>query len=160
MTPSGNGVNIIGCSARSVTSSMAMCATNTLAVGSHSVSATYTGDLNSQPSTSTTVNQIVDKAATATTVSSDNNPAVFGQSVTFTATVAAIAPGGGTPTGTVTFQDGGVNLGSCSSNALGSGTATCTTTALSVGTHAITANYNADSNFSSSASSALNQTVN
>jgi len=36
---------------------------------------------------------------------------VFGQPVTFTATVAAKSPGAGTPTGTVTFKDGSSTLG-------------------------------------------------
>ncbi|MBV8316569.1 MAG: Ig-like domain repeat protein [Planctomycetaceae bacterium] len=35
---------------------------------------------------------------TTTTLASDINPSVFGQTVTFTATVAAVAPGTGTPT--------------------------------------------------------------
>src|SRR5262249_44379944 len=48
--------------------------------------------------------------ATTTTVTSSPNPSVFGQSVTFTATVSAASPGSGTPTGTVTFEDGGTTL--------------------------------------------------
>src|SRR5262249_11354909 len=44
-------------------------------------------------------------------LASSVNPAVTGQAVTFTATVTAVAPGGGTPTGTVTFMDGNVVLG-------------------------------------------------
>ena len=39
------------------------------------------------------------------------NPSVFGQSVTFTATVAAVSPGSGTPTGTVNFLDGTTLIG-------------------------------------------------
>jgi len=38
------------------------------------------------------------------------NPAVFGQSVTFTATVSASPMGAGTPTGMVTFYDNGVPI--------------------------------------------------
>src|SRR5438045_143310 len=45
---------------------------------------------------------------TTTTVGSSLNPSTFGQSVTFTATVA-----GASPTGTVTFQDGGTNIAGC-----------------------------------------------
>ena len=40
------------------------------------------------------------------------NPSVYGQSVTFTATVASNPPGSGTPTGTVQFQIDGTNFGS------------------------------------------------
>ena len=46
---------------------------------------------------------------TLTSVTAASNPTLYGQPVTFTATVGAAA---GTPTGTVTFQDGGVVLGS------------------------------------------------
>ena len=44
-------------------------------------------------------------------ITSPANPSVYGQSVTFTATVAANPPGSGTPTGTVQFQIDGTNFG-------------------------------------------------
>ena len=44
-------------------------------------------------------------------MSSSSNPSVFGQSVSFTATVKVSQPGPGTATGTVTFKDGGVSIG-------------------------------------------------
>src|SRR5262249_42564320 len=47
---------------------------------------------------------VVSAMAPSVTVTSSANPSVVGQSVTFTATVTGT---GGTPTGTVTFQDGG-----------------------------------------------------
>src|SRR5262249_16679883 len=53
------------------------------------------------------------RATTNMVTSSVANP-VFGQSVTLTATVATAAPGTGTPTGTVTFMDGTVVLGTVS----------------------------------------------
>ena len=149
-----------GCSSQTVSGGIATCVTNALPVGSHSVTATYGGDTNFQSSASSAVNQTVNRASTITTVASNNNPSTFGQSVTFTATIDVITPGGGTPTGTVAFQDGGVTVGSCSSSALASGIATCTTSTLSVGAHTIRANYSGDSNFLSSASGTLNQNVN
>ena len=39
------------------------------------------------------------------------NPSVFGQAVTLTATVSAVVPASGTPTGSVTFLDGSITLG-------------------------------------------------
>src|SRR5262249_56922774 len=45
----------------------------------------------------------VNPDGTTTSVTSSLNPSVYGQSVTFTATVSANAPGSGTPQGTVTF---------------------------------------------------------
>src|SRR5262249_50879686 len=79
------------------------------------------------------------------------------QAVTFTATVAAVAPGAGTPTGTVTFKDGTVVLGTF---AVGpDGTATFTTSFATAGGHVITAVYNGDANFAGS-SQALTEQVN
>src|SRR5262249_22080024 len=75
---------------------------SSLAVAGHSITATYSGDSNYAGSTSPALTQTVNAAATSTSVSSSLNPSTFGQSVTFTATVTANAPGAGTPTGTVT----------------------------------------------------------
>jgi hypothetical protein len=98
---------------------------------------------------------IVDYPTTTTTaVTSSSDPSVFGQTVTFTATVTP--QGSGSPTGTVTFHDGSTTLGTSS---LSSGTATFTISTLAIGTHSITAVYSGDSNFQGSSAS-LNQTVN
>ena len=77
--------------------------------------------------------------------------------MTFTATVNGVAPGAGTPTGTVTFRDGPADLGTGTLNA--SGQATFITSGMAAGTHSITAQYNGDSNFNGSTSPALNQVV-
>ena len=92
--------------------------------------------------------------ATTTSLSSSANPTTYGQSVTLTATVTA---SGGTPTGTVWFNDGGNVIGTVTLN--GFGTATFTTSALTTGSHSITAVYGGDANFFGSTSSALTQTV-
>ena len=91
-------------------------------------------------------------------VVSSANPSVFGESVTFTATVTANAPGSGIPTGTVTFLDGSTTLGTGTLN--GSGIATFSTSALTVGSHSITVVYGGDTDFTTSTSSALTQVVN
>lgn len=93
-------------------------------------------------------------AATQTSLSSSQNPSIFGQAVTFAATVT----GAGSATGTVTFKDGVATLGTAVLN--GSGQASFTTTSLSIGTHSITAQYGGDSNHSGSTSAALTQAVN
>jgi len=131
--------------------------TTTLAVGSHPVTAEYAGAGNFAPSASAVVTQVVNQASSATAIASSVNPSVFSQSVTFTATVTAVAPGAGTPTGSVTFNDGATSLGTV---ALVGGTASVTTSSLTVGTHNITATYGADINFSGSTSSTLSQQVN
>src|SRR5262249_4903462 len=99
----------------------------------------------------------VNPAATTVALRSSVNPAVTGQAVTFTATVAAVAPGATTPTGTVTFQDGNVVLGTVAVGARG--TATFTTRFAVAGGHIITAVYSGAANFVAS-SQALTEQVN
>ncbi|HET9257694.1 MAG TPA: Ig-like domain repeat protein, partial [Pseudonocardiaceae bacterium] len=106
----------------------------------------------------TTTTQItIVKAATTTTLSSSANPSVFGQAVTFTATLTANPPGGGTPSGTVSFRRGTIVLGTGPLDA--SGRASLTTSGLQVGTNSITASYSGDNNFLPSTSTTLNQLV-
>ena len=93
---------------------------------------------------------------TTTAVVTSANPSVFGQSVTFTATVSPKAPGSGTPTGTVIFMDGSTVLGS---PILSGGVATYTTSSLSVSNHKVKVVYGGDSNFTGSVSSVLTETV-
>ena len=91
--------------------------------------------------------------ATTTTLTSSLNPSVYGQDVTFTATVAP-APDGGT----VAFKDGGTSIASIAVNTT-TGKASFTTNSLSVGTHVITAAYSGTTNYEPSASNVVNQVV-
>jgi hypothetical protein len=95
-------------------------------------------------------------APTTTSLVSSSSQIIWGQSVAFTATVAP-ASGTGTPTGTVTFKDGGTQIGTGSLNA--SGLATFSASGLAVGSHSVTAVYSGDSNFSASTSAAVSVTV-
>jgi hypothetical protein len=88
--------------------------------------------------------------ATSTSVGSSLNPSTYGQSVTFTATVTAVAPGSGTPTGTVTFLDGGSAIGS---GMLSGGVASLAISTLAVGNHTITTSYGGDANYTGSTGS-------
>jgi hypothetical protein len=90
-------------------------------------------------------------AATTTTLVSSLNPSLFGQFVTFTATVS-----GTTPTGTVQFFDGAMPLGTVP---LSGTTAALTTSTLASGTHPITAVYSGDADDAPSTSPVLNQIV-
>ena len=131
--------------------------TASLAVATHSITVSYSGDANFTTSASTTLSQVVNQADTTTSLVSATDPSVFGQAVTFTATVSAAAPGSGTPTGKVTFYDGSISLGTAS---LSSGSASFTAKALPTGSDAITAVYNGDPHFTTSTSAALTQSVN
>ena len=95
---------------------------------------------------------------TNTTLSSSSPTSVFGQSVTFTATVSVVSPAVGTPGGTVLFYSGGQQIGMGTLN--GSDQATFTTSALSAASHAITADYQGDTDDLGSDSPILNQVVN
>jgi hypothetical protein len=90
-------------------------------------------------------------------VTSSANPSVFGQSVTFTATVTARTPGSGTPAGTATFLDGSTVLATVT---LSGGKATFTTSVFTVGSHSVIVQFTpSDGNFTASISSALTQSV-
>jgi Big-like domain-containing protein/beta-propeller repeat-containing protein len=128
-----------------------------LAVAAHSITAAYGGDNTFSSSTSAALTQTINKASTSTAIASAANPSVFGQSVTFRATVTPTAPGAGTPTGTVTFADAGVTLGSGTVGVTGQ--ASFTTTSLSVAGHTITAQYGGDTSFGGSTSPPFTQTV-
>lgn len=99
----------------------------------------------------------INKATTTTGVSSDANPSVFQQPVTFTVTITPQY--GCVPTGTVTLSDGATQIGTKS---LSGGTAAFTFATLSVGVHSFTASYGGDANFNASdnISTPLSQTVN
>jgi len=128
-----------------------------LSVGNHSITAIYGGDTNDAGSTSNTVIQSVDQDSTTTTLAS-SQPSVYGQPVTFTATVSVVSPGAGTPTGTVTFEDGSTVLGTVSLD--NNGVATFRISTLAVGSHSITAVYGGDANDLGSTSNAVSQVVN
>jgi hypothetical protein len=101
--------------------------------------------------------RLVPQLASTTTIDSSVNPSVFGQAVTFTATVSA-ASGLGVPSGMVAFLDGMNSLGTGTLNA--SGVATFTISTLAVSSHTITAVYQGDSTFNGSTSASLTQVVN
>jgi len=83
---------------------------------------------------------------TTTDISSSKNPSVYGDPLTFTATVKAVSPQLGTPTGTVTFNDGATTLGTGTLSQLidGQATATFAISSLSATDHFITAEYAGD----------------
>jgi hypothetical protein len=131
--------------------------TTALAAGTHSITASYFGDIEDSSSVSNAVSVVVTQTAVATTTTLTASAAqiMTGQSVTFTATVAPHS-GSNFPTGTVTFLDG-TALGAGALNA--SGVATFTTTALSAGTQSMTASYGGDNNDNSSVSNAVTVVV-
>ena len=101
--------------------------------------------------------------ATTVTLISDadpNNPPVYGDSVTFTATVSPTNSGYGTPTGTVDFYDESTET-DLGQGTLSDGVFTLQTSSLDAEDHYITATFTPDTNsiFITSASDPLDQEV-
>jgi hypothetical protein len=109
----------------------------------HKITAVYSGDPNDKTSTVAS-NLFVAKDATTTALVSSANPAVLGQSVTFTATVSVVPPDFGTATGNVVFKDGSTVLATIPVDS--HGVATYTISTLAQGIHTIAAAYQGDAN--------------
>jgi YD repeat-containing protein len=95
---------------------------------------------------------LVSRFTTSTTLTSSSNPSDVGNIVTLTAKVT----GGVSPTGTVSFSDGGSALGTATVNAA---EATLSTSSLEQGTHSISASYSGDLSNLPSGSTVLSQQV-
>jgi photosystem II stability/assembly factor-like uncharacterized protein len=150
-----NGETILGTAPLTV--GQATYGISDFSIGTHQITAVYSGDGAFGTSTSAPVAQVVTdavpKKATTTTVTSTRNPSTLGQSVTIRATVTGPS---GTPTGTLTFKDGDTVLDTVPMTV---GAATYTTTEFTVGVHPITVTYSGDVHFEGSTSAPLAQTV-
>jgi len=89
----------------------------------------------------------ITQASSVVTAAASVSPSGVNQAVTFNASVSIVAPGAGTPTGTVEFRDGSTRLGTV---ALISGSASLTTNGLSATSHTISAIYSGDANVAAS----------
>jgi sugar lactone lactonase YvrE/predicted secreted protein len=156
-TPTGviqflDGTTVLGSSAVNAGGTATLSVTS-LAFGTHSITASYVGDLDHAPSVSNVLTEkIVEPAAASLT--SSLNPSIYGQSVVLTVKVAGVQ--GLVPTGTVTLRNGSSSLGTLTLDATGTGALTIAT--LPVGSNILTAGYSGDTNYSTSRAS-LTQTV-
>jgi Bacterial Ig-like domain (group 3)/FG-GAP-like repeat/FG-GAP repeat len=136
------------------TSSSATLSPSALAVGTHSITARYSGDANYTADSSAAVAVTVNQAASATAVSSSANPGFAGEKISLTATITGPGP---MPTGNVTFTSGSTALGTV---VLSGGSAVFTTSSFTTpGTQTITVSYSGDVNTQASSTS-LNQVMN
>lgn len=131
--------------------------TSSIGPGTHSVCMNFVG-YNYGPGNSygdgvscTTIS--IQKASPTISVGSSVNPSSYGQSITYTATLANSS----SPSGTVTFKDGATTLGT---GTISGTSASFTTPTLTAGTHSITAAYAGDSANNGVTSAVLSQTVN
>lgn len=120
-------------------------------VGSKTITATYSGDMNYSSSTANTTHT-VNQGTTITTITSDlPDPSALGAVVTITVVVSGA---GATPTGTVTItfagpgavSDGPTNPCSAGITLVG-GTGSCQAIFNTIGSYTITASYGGDANY-------------
>jgi hypothetical protein len=132
----------------------AVFTTAALAAGTHRFSADYAGAGSFHGSTAApltlTAASPAARAATRATLAVTSGRVPAGKAVTFAATIRPES-GSGSPTGTVTFRDGGVIVGTVP---LEHGSATLTLSALGAGSHSVTVTYNGDGRFAPSTSAA------
>jgi hypothetical protein len=134
-----------------------------LSPGTYAIAASYSGDRNFVASTGGLDQgngQAVSKGTTTLALHTDGSPSAYGAPVAFTATVRAVAPATGQPSGVVQFWEGGKLLGA--TGLTGAGTDTSSTTfvssTLKPGDHNVTATYVGNFNFVGSSAS-VTQTV-
>ncbi|HTH53233.1 MAG TPA: FG-GAP-like repeat-containing protein [Edaphobacter sp.] len=128
-------------------------AIGTIAPGSYSVTATFSGDSNLLSSTSGTVTQVVIPPPSVTTLRVDPIPAYQFHPVSITAIVTGTL---GLTTGTVNFLDGSTVLAKAT---LVGERAVYSTSNLAVGSHSITAVYSGDGNNAPSSSAVIVETI-
>jgi hypothetical protein len=136
-------------------SGTAILGVDSLNTGSTPILATYAGSNLYHGSTGTVV-QVVNGITTTTTITGSSfNPSVYGQQVTFTASVMSSS---GTPTGAIRFRSGPTQLGQAT---LVNGLASVTTTPgqLTGGADAIVATYAGKAQFAGSVSPTFFQIV-
>ena len=139
-------------------SGIATFTTSSLAPGSYSITAQYSGNASFAASISSSLIETINRLpiiATKTKLTTSVNPAVLGGRVAFTATVTP-APTGA-PAGTVSFYAGTFLLRTGTVNE--AGVATFTTAGLADGYYRITASYSGNRGFDSSTSSVLGLTI-
>jgi sugar lactone lactonase YvrE len=140
------------CSVTITSSNAAACTTSTLTLGSHTITASYSGDSQDESASSQPLIQVV-KQSPGLSLSVQPNPAVVNSNVTLTFTATSTA---GTPTGSVTFYEGAVALFSAN---LSGGVAGYSTSQLAVGTHVIYAQYSGDSTNSAGTSNSVAEVI-
>jgi hypothetical protein len=151
-----NGLYVLGTAP--MTGGIASLTTSSLQSGIFTISAAYLGDANFTGSNSSSLQQKVDtssQSATTTALTSSLNPSIYGQEVTWTATVKT--SGSTTPTGKVNFNWGDSYLGTAALNS--GGVATLTRSLLSADAYPLFAVYMGDTNNGPSASPILNQVI-
>jgi uncharacterized protein (TIGR03437 family) len=154
------GVAIAGCTSVPVGSGVAVCNTKFPQLGTFTITASYSGDLNVKPSTANLPLTVAKVVASVYTASAPATP-VFGAPVTVNALLLG-ADGDPTPTGTVMFFDASAALGSLPVGPDGRASLvmpSASLATLNAGPHSFMATYSGDANYQSSRAAPLNIVV-
>jgi trimeric autotransporter adhesin len=147
-TPTGSVVFIDGSTTLATLplsgSAQATYATSSLAVGTHNITVSYSGDVQFNGSTSTTYSQVVNFLSTAITIAAPTVP--HGSTANVSVSVSS---GQDTVTGNVSLT---VDSGSPLTQALSNGSTIFNISGLAVGSHSLSASYAAQGNFDASSS--------
>ena len=168
INPVAAGLNPVGSAVLAASSTTAALTLTNMLPGTHNISACYTSPVNASGtynylnscSASVAVSVKLPSSGPLATVSllkSSANPSAVGQAVSFTAMVETTGAFTQTPTGSVTFLDGGASIGTAT--LAGDGTAVLTTSTLAAGTHTITVQYAGTAALAASTSASLTQLV-
>jgi hypothetical protein len=145
----------LGIGSATLSGGVATITKSKLAVGTHSITATYNGDAFNGKSALAAITQTVTQAAVRMVLTSTPNPSTFGASVKF---MARLTSNGGLPIGQpVTFSYDGATLGTA--NVTSAGVATFSTITLPRGSDTVMAVYAGNVDYSS-ASATVTQVVN
>lgn len=137
--------------------------TATVPPGTYNIVASYVGDSNYGPATSSSVTvTVVGKSPTSTTLTPTSQSVLQGASISITATVVGNSTHG-SPTGTVKFMTGSTVLAtetlSYESSTTAEATLTASTTSVPAGTYPVSASYSGDSGNLPSTSNGSSVTV-
>jgi polygalacturonase len=127
-----------------------------LSAGVHTLTAQYSGDTNYPAFTFGSYTLSVGRGkSTQTALTVSSNTMTAGETVTFSASISG--PGHSTPSGTVTFTAGSVNLGSAATDA--NGNAAVTTTSMTPGIYSVHASFTGQQGSSPSQSAPVSVTI-
>jgi hypothetical protein len=153
----GGGSVLLGSASLSA-AGVAQLPTAFTTAGPHALTAVYSGDSTFSSSTGKLTESVSSTKSTGhASLSASANPALAGQSITFTVYVHGSTSEQNGATGTVTLTDG-TSPTPLGSSSLTGGKATFTIASLGAGSHALTASYSGDPNFTA-ATSTLTETV-
>ena len=122
------------------------CLVTSTTQGVKTLTVTYNGDANFNTSTNTAGHLVNKAGTTVANITDAPDPSLQGQAVNVTCVVSATAPGGGTPTGSITVSDGVDNA--VGTLVAGSGSASITLN--TAGVRTLTVTYSGDANFNGS----------